>query len=126
MSFTKFSGRMRNKPAGVITVGGGEYAGQEPVLLDFNLTFSAIGMIPVGTKIELSGSDFLREKKIQGSTMGSNRFRVDMPRYVDMYLSGKLKLNEMISREITLEQINDGFEALLSGEVARQVIRFEP
>jgi S-(hydroxymethyl)glutathione dehydrogenase/alcohol dehydrogenase len=82
-------------------------------------------MIPVGTKIELSGADFLREKKIQGSTMGSNRFRVDMPRYVDMYLNGKLKLDEMISREITLEQINDGFEALLSGEVARQVIRFE-
>ncbi len=49
MSFTKFSGRMRNKPAGVITVGGGEYAGQEPVLQDFNLTFSGIGMIPVGT-----------------------------------------------------------------------------
>jgi hypothetical protein len=44
--------------------------------------------------------------------MGSNRFRVDMPRYVDMYLSGKLKLDEMISREITLEQINDAFHAL--------------
>jgi S-(hydroxymethyl)glutathione dehydrogenase/alcohol dehydrogenase len=58
--------------------------------------------------------------------MGSNRFRVDMPRYVDMYLSGKLKLDEMISRSITLEQINDGFEALLSGDVARQVIQFEP
>jgi S-(hydroxymethyl)glutathione dehydrogenase / alcohol dehydrogenase len=87
-------------------------------------TATIIGMIPVGTKIELTGSDFLREKKIQGSTMGSNRFRVDMPRYVDMYLSGKLKLDEMISREITLEQINDGFEALLAGDVARQVIRF--
>jgi S-(hydroxymethyl)glutathione dehydrogenase/alcohol dehydrogenase len=41
-----------------------------------------------------------------------------------MYLNGKLKLDEMISREITLEQINDGFAALLQGEVARQVIRF--
>ena len=88
-------------------------------------TATIIGMIPVGTKIELNGPDFLREKKIQGSSMGSNRFRVDMPRYVDMYLSGKLKLDEMISREITLDQINDGFEALLSGDVARQVIRFE-
>ena len=48
-----------------------------------------------------------------------------MPRYVDMYLSGKLKLDEMISREITLDQINDAFEALLGGEVARQVIRFD-
>ena len=88
-------------------------------------TATIIGMIPVGTKIELNGSDFLREKKIQGSSMGSNRFRVDMPRYVDMYLSGKLKLDEMISRHITLDQINDAFEALLQGEVARQVIRFD-
>jgi S-(hydroxymethyl)glutathione dehydrogenase/alcohol dehydrogenase len=88
-------------------------------------TATVIGMIPVGTHIELKGSDFLQEKKIQGSSMGSNRFRVDMPRYVDMYLSGKLKLDEMISREITLEQINDAFQALLGGEVARQVIRFE-
>src|SRR6476619_7191858 len=63
-------------------------------------TATVIGMIPVGTKIELHGPDFLQEKKIQGSSMGSNRFRVDMPRYVDMYLNGKLKLDEMITREI--------------------------
>jgi S-(hydroxymethyl)glutathione dehydrogenase/alcohol dehydrogenase len=40
---------------------------------------------------------FLSEKKIQGSNMGSNRFRTDMPRYVDMYLNGKLKLDELVS-----------------------------
>ena len=49
-------------------------------------TATIIGMIPEGQKIELPGSDFLDEKKIQGSNMGSNRFRVDMPRYVDLYL----------------------------------------
>jgi S-(hydroxymethyl)glutathione dehydrogenase/alcohol dehydrogenase len=87
-------------------------------------TATVIGMIPVGTKIELHGPDFLQEKKIQGSSMGSNRFRVDMPRYVEMYLNGKLKLDEMITREITLEQVNEAFTALLGGEVARQVIRF--
>lgn len=88
-------------------------------------TATVIGMIPVGTNIEIRGSDFLQEKKIQGSSMGSNRFRVDMPRYVDMYLSGKLKLDEMISREITLDEINDAFQALLTGDVARQIIRFD-
>ncbi len=88
-------------------------------------TATVMGMIPVGTNIELRGSDFLQEKKIQGSSMGSNRFRVDMPRYVDMYLSGKLKLDEMISREITLDEINDGFQALLTGDVARQIIQFD-
>jgi Zn-dependent alcohol dehydrogenase len=48
-----------------------------------------IGMIPVGTKIELHGVDFLAERKIQGSMMGSNQFRTDMPRLIDFYLQGK-------------------------------------
>ena len=118
-----------------LTDGGVEYsfeaiglkttAEQAFYMLQKGGTATIIGMIPVGTKIELSGPDFLREKKIQGSSMGSNRFRVDMPRYVDMYLSGKLKLDEMISRHIALEEINDAFEALLKGEVARQVIQFD-
>src|SRR6185503_9808686 len=42
-------------------------------------TATVIGMIPVGQKIELEGSVFLREKKIQGCSMGSKRFKVDMP-----------------------------------------------
>src|SRR5205807_8089078 len=55
-------------------------------------TATIVGMIPVGTKIELHGPDFLRERKIQGSAMGSNRFRTDMPRLVEFYLQGKLHL----------------------------------
>jgi S-(hydroxymethyl)glutathione dehydrogenase/alcohol dehydrogenase len=64
------------------------------------------------------------ERKIQGSNMGSNRFRVDMPRFVDFYLSGKLHLDDMISRRIKLEDVNDGLRALEKGEVARSVIVF--
>ncbi|MEX2327781.1 MAG: Zn-dependent alcohol dehydrogenase, partial [Pseudomonadales bacterium] len=58
-------------------------------------TATIIGMIPVGEKIELMGAAFLQEKKIQGSFMGSNRFRVDMPRFIDFYLQGKLHLDQM-------------------------------
>lgn len=88
-------------------------------------TATIIGMIPVGTMIELHGAEFLMERKIQGSNMGSNRFRVDMPRFVDFYLSGKLHLDDMISRRIKLEDVNDGLKALEKGEVARSVIMFE-
>jgi len=88
-------------------------------------TATVIGMIPVGTKIELHGPDFLREKKIQGSQMGSNRFRVDMPRYVDFYLAGRLHLDELVSARIRLDQVNEAFEAMKKGEVARSVIMFE-
>jgi S-(hydroxymethyl)glutathione dehydrogenase / alcohol dehydrogenase len=88
-------------------------------------TATVIGMIPPGQMVQLHGVEFLAEKKIQGSLMGSNRFRVDMPRFVDFYLQGRLHLDEMISRRIKLDEINQGFEALSQGEVARSVIMFE-
>ena len=88
-------------------------------------TANIIGMIPVGTMIELHGADFLGERKIQGSFMGSNRFPVDMPRLVDMYMSGKLKLDELISRRIKLEDVNSAFDELKRGELARSVIVFD-
>ncbi|MCB1647137.1 MAG: Zn-dependent alcohol dehydrogenase [Pseudomonadales bacterium] len=84
-----------------------------------------IGMIPVGVSIELTGSAFLQEKKVLGSFMGSNRFRVDMPRFIDFYLQGKLHLDQMISKRIKLEQINDAFADMKSGSVARSVIVFD-
>ncbi len=88
-------------------------------------TATVIGMIPVGTTIEIHGPEFLMERKIQGSNMGSNRFRVDMPRFVDFYLSGRLHLDDLISRRIKLEDVNEGMEALKTGEVARSVIMFD-
>ncbi len=88
-------------------------------------TATVIGMIPVGQKVELTGSAFLGEKKIQGCTMGSNRFRIDMPRYIDFNLQGRLKLDEMISRRGRLEDVNDAFRAMKAGEVARTVLLFD-
>ena len=88
-------------------------------------TATVIGMIPVGQKVELDGWEFLREKKIQGSTMGSNRFRIDMPRYIDLYMQGRLKLDEMVSRKGRLEDVNDAFRAMKAGEVARTVLMFD-
>ena len=88
-------------------------------------TATVIGMIPPGQMVELHGVDFLAEKKIQGSMMGSNRFRVDMPRFVDFYLQGKLHLDDMISNRIALPDINEGMAALKTGEIARSVIMFD-
>ncbi|HUD53159.1 Zn-dependent alcohol dehydrogenase [Parvibaculum sp.] len=88
-------------------------------------TANIIGMIPVGVNIELHGAEFLGEKKIQGSVMGSNRFPIDMPRFVDFYMAGKLKLDQMISRRIKLDQVNEAFDELKTGELARSVIVFD-
>ena len=86
---------------------------------------TVIGMIPVGTMVEVHGPEFLREKKLQGSNMGSNRFRVDMPRFVDFYLAGKLHLDDLIASRIKLQDVNDALDQLESGETARDVIVFD-
>ncbi len=88
-------------------------------------TATIIGMIPVGQKIELDGPKFLTERKIQGSNMGSNRFRIDMPRYIDFYLQGRLNLDDMITRRGKLEDVNEFFRAMKAGEVARSVLMFQ-
>src|SRR5262245_29334206 len=85
-------------------------------------TATVVGMIPVGQKIELDGPIFLREKKIQGCSMGSNRFKVDMPRYIELYRQGRLKLDEMITRRGKLGAVNEGFRAMKAGEDYRTVL----
>ena len=57
--------------------------------------------------------------------MGSNHFRVDMPRYIEFNLQGRLKLDEMISRRGRLEDVNEAFRAMKAGEVARTVLMFD-
>jgi S-(hydroxymethyl)glutathione dehydrogenase/alcohol dehydrogenase len=82
-------------------------------------------MIPQGQKVEIEGSKLLTERKLQGTSMGSNRFRIDMPRYIDYYLQGRLNLDDMISRRGKLEDVNEAFRAMKAGEVARTVLMFE-
>ena len=84
-----------------------------------------VGMMPLGEKIEIPGHEvFMMEKRLQGSMMGSNSFRVDMPRYVYMYLDGRLMLDEMISSHIKLDQINEGYEQMRQLVGARTVVDF--
>jgi S-(hydroxymethyl)glutathione dehydrogenase/alcohol dehydrogenase len=85
-----------------------------------------VGVVPVTQLVSFSAADLtLQEKKITGSYMGSNRFRFDMPKYVDFYLDGRLRLDEMISSRIELGEINDAFDRMRKGEAARQVIVFD-
>ncbi len=88
-------------------------------------TATVIGMVPVGQKLEIDATQLISGKRLQGSNMGSNRFRLDMPQYVDWYLAGKLKLDELVSATMPLEKINEGFTTLASGQVARQLVLFD-
>ena len=65
------------------------------------------------------------EKTIQGSWYGGARPSVDLPKMVDLYMEGKLKVDELVSRTYPFDQINEAYAALDSGEVARSILLFD-
>ena len=88
-------------------------------------TATIVGVLPTGSMIEFPWAALRPECRVQTSRMGSNRFRVDIPRYLELYRQGRLKLDEMVTRRRTLHDINDAFRAMKAGEVARTVLLFE-
>jgi S-(hydroxymethyl)glutathione dehydrogenase/alcohol dehydrogenase len=50
--------------------------------------------------------------------------RTELPGYVDNYMNGRIKLDEMVTRKLSLEEINNAFELMHDGEVIRSVIEF--
>ena len=65
-----------------------------------------------------------KEVRIQGCFYGSFRPKLDFLRYVDMVVKGQLKVKELISRRYRLDEINEAYDRLGRGEVARSVISF--
>ena len=78
---------------------------------------------PTKNTIEIPGALLtLFEKRIQGSLFGSGDPFHDIPRMVELYRSGDLKLDELITRTYTLDEINQGYQDLLEGRNIRGVI----
>ena len=64
----------------------------------------------------------LQSKTIKGCWYGSSNTHEDIPKLVKLYKSGELKLDELISRTISVDEVNEAFDAMATGEVARSVI----
>ena len=64
-------------------------------------------------------------QRILGSKMGSTRPQVDVPRLIDLYGEGRLKLDELITRTYPLDEINEAIAAVNRGEALRNVIVFD-
>lgn len=86
---------------------------------------TVMGVARADTRIELPPLAFMREKRIQGSMMGGVRLAIDVPAYVELYMQGRLKLDDLISQRLSLGEINNGFDDLRRGDVARSVIVFD-
>ncbi len=83
-----------------------------------------VGAIPQGQKLELEPGHFYVEKMITGSIMGSNRFHIEAPQYLELYRQGRLDLDAMISARVTLDGVEGALAAMEAGEVTRSVIMF--
>jgi S-(hydroxymethyl)glutathione dehydrogenase/alcohol dehydrogenase len=105
-------------------VGSGRTASQAFAMLRPGGTATVMGMIPDSQQIDIRGADlFLQEKRIQGSFMGSNHFKVDIPLYAELNRVGALRLDDLVTAEFDLHTINQGFKALASGREIRVVAR---
>lgn len=83
------------------------------------------GLSAMGTSTNLPGAVLTRtEKTVKGSYYGSVHPSRDFPMLLDLYLAGRLKLDELVSREYRLSEINQAFDAMLGGEVARGIVVF--
>jgi S-(hydroxymethyl)glutathione dehydrogenase/alcohol dehydrogenase len=84
-----------------------------------------IGVTPMAAEVAVPVMSLVFEERVlTGSVYGSSRPRVDIPRLVDLYRGGRLKLDELLTRTYPFEDINAAYEALERGEVARSVVVF--
>jgi len=88
-------------------------------------TATIVGVLPPDATIEFPWMAIRPECRVQTSRMGSNRFRLDIPLYLEFYRQGRLLLDEMVTRRGRLEDINEAFRAMKAGEVARTVLMFD-
>jgi S-(hydroxymethyl)glutathione dehydrogenase / alcohol dehydrogenase len=92
----------------MLGVGGGLYlvgVAKPEVDIDLNI-FDAIG----------------GQKRVQGVNFGSTNFKRDIPMYADLYLQGRMNLDDLVSKRIALRDVNDGYLALKDGSLNRVVV----
>ena len=87
-------------------------------------TVVTVGMNADWAEVTLSFPLIYGERKLLGCAYGSISPPVDIPRIIDLYMAGKLDLDKLITKRFPLEKINDAFDAMIKGEVARTVVEF--
>ena len=109
-----------------VAAGSGPAIDQGLQLIGATGTFVMVGMPPTGVMTEIEMTNIAAASQtIKGSKMGSIRLQSDLPRLVEMYQSGRLKLDELITGRYSLDQINEAIESSKKGEALRNVIIFD-
>lgn len=83
-----------------------------------------IGVAKAGAEISTRPFQLVTGRKWEGSAFGGARGRTDVPKIVDWYMDGKISIDPLITHTLRLEEINEGFKLMESGESIRSVVVF--
>src|SRR5881392_2722255 len=83
-----------------------------------------IGVAEAGKEIATRPFQLVTGRVWKGSAFGGARGRTDVPKIVDWYMEGKLNIDDLITHTLKLDDINQGFELMKSGESIRSVVEF--
>ncbi|MEE3327163.1 MAG: S-(hydroxymethyl)glutathione dehydrogenase/class III alcohol dehydrogenase [Myxococcota bacterium] len=83
-----------------------------------------IGVAGAGQEIHARPFLLVTGRSWRGTAFGGTKGRTQLPGFVDRYMGGRIKLDEMVSRNLPLEEINDAFDLMHDGEVIRSVVLF--
>lgn len=88
-------------------------------------TTVTVGLPHPSQMLEIPAVNLVAEERtLRGSYLGSSVPALDIPRYIDLYRSGLLPVDRLLSHRIALDEVNEGFDRLASGEAVRQAIVF--
>jgi NDMA-dependent alcohol dehydrogenase len=84
-----------------------------------------VGITPTTAEVTIPSLSLVYEERVlTGSLYGSAAPKTDIPRLIDLYRAGRLKLDELLTRSYPIEEINQAYDALESGETLRSVVTF--
>ena len=83
-----------------------------------------IGVAPAGAEIQTRPFQLVTGRVWRGSAFGGARGRTDVPGIVDMYMEGRIDIDSLITHKLKLEDINQAFDLMHSGESIRSVVEF--
>ena len=84
-----------------------------------------VGVPPDGTDVSIPARPLFLDRTLMGTFYGAGRPRVDFPWLLDLYLEGRLKLDELITKYRPLDEINEAFEDMTKGLTARTILTFD-
>jgi Zn-dependent alcohol dehydrogenase len=92
-------------------------------LLDWGGTCVILGVPKFGTEADFMVASMYNDKTIMGCRYGAGRPHKDIPLFVDLYLAGRLKLDELVTRTYPLDDIQQTIDDMHHGDLARGVLK---